>query len=257
MYSYSKRGQGPLKLVFLHYFGGDADSWNWLIDKLETKFTCYSLNLPGFNNTPIESAPSLDFYANYINDFIIDQKLLHYVIVGHSMSAKLALLAASKILVKPNQLILVAPSPPTIEKMTEPQRLRMLNHPDKEEAITTVKNSILNNLSAEKFEHAVNTQLNVKGKAWQWWIEEGMLTSIATDIEDLDILTTVIASENDPVIPLTAIKKEVLPYLRNNQLIVYKHCGHLIPLELPEELPEELARTIVDILVNHELYQVT
>ncbi len=38
---------GPI-LVFLHYFGGSAQSWRWVVEKLSDDYRCIAITLPGF-----------------------------------------------------------------------------------------------------------------------------------------------------------------------------------------------------------------
>lgn len=234
-------GTGKTHIVFVHYFGGDAGSWRWLAKKLSKKYTCILLNLPGFNDTIIEEEPSIAYYAQYINAQIASLNLKSYVLCGHSMGGKLALYAA---LInkynKPEGIILIAPSPPTVEHMPKKEKERMLNHPNKDEAATTVENATRKTLKKSKLEYAVKSQLRIQSKAWQWWLETGMNHDISKRIYTLDIPTVVICSEDDPVISMQAIHNDVMPYLSKGSLITLSGIGHLIPLEATQKLAKQI-----------------
>ena len=157
---YRITGKGQKAIIFVHYFGGDNQSWQWLVKELEDDYTCIAVNLPGFGgNKPLNSLSIPDF-ANWLKDLIKKLKLEDYILCGHSMGAKLVLLtAAITAAYRPSQLLLVAPSPPTIEKMEASEKKRMLKHPDREVAIQTVKNATVQTLDKERFDHAVQSQL--------------------------------------------------------------------------------------------------
>ena len=244
--NYQIIGTGKTHIVFVHYFGGDAGSWKWLAKRLSKKFTCILLNLPGFNDTSIEEEPSIYVYAKFINEQIEALKLEAYILCGHSMGGKLALYAALINEVnKPKKIILIAPSPPTIENMSEAEKKRMLNHPNRDEAITTVENATKKSLKKRKFDYAVDSQLRIKTTAWEWWLNTGMNHDISDRISGLDIPTVVICSKDDPVISMDAIYKDVMPFLAKGTLLVLSRVGHLIPMEDTRKLARHIKRNAV------------
>lgn len=236
-------GSGEKTIVFVHYFGGDSGSWRWMAKRLRKKHTCILLNLPGFGNTPPLSEPSIYNFAQYINACIDELKLEDYILCGHSMGAKLVLYAAKlKLENRPTSLVLIAPSPPTVENMDKEERERMLNHPDEQEATITVNSACQKKLLKKRFAYAVQSQLNIHEATWDWWLKKGMRHSIADRIQGLEIPSHVIYSNNDPVIEPEAIHKEVLPYLESPSVIALGKVGHLIPLETPRKLARQIKR---------------
>jgi len=247
--NYKIVGKGEKTIVFIHYFGGDAGSWHWLVERLKKNHTCILLNLPGFGGTEALKEPSIYGFSKFINDQITALKLKKYVLCGHSMGGKLALYAA-KIMtgVKPKKIILVAPSPPTIENMSEPDKERMLNHPNKEEAINTVNKVIVRKLGKKRFNYAVDSQLRIEDKTWDWWILTGMKNNIADRIQQLDIPVHVIFSHGDEVITTEAIYDEVLPHLDKAVAISISRVGHLIPMEAPRKLAKRIKKITKDLV---------
>lgn len=242
-YNYRISGKGNRTIVLLHYFGGNAKSWDWVVKRLKNKFRIVVITLPGFGAThPLPELSIFDF-AKYINSCISELQLNNYILCGHSMSAKFVLYATqiSKN-VPPKGLVLIAPSPPTIEKMSSQEQARMLKHPDRIEAINTVKNATLKKLRKRRFSLSVQSQLEVDKNTWNWWIREGMKQSIASRIKGIDTPTFVICAKEDPVIPMEDIFNEVLPYLHKPKLIQFSGCGHLIPLESPRKLSRRLRK---------------
>jgi pimeloyl-ACP methyl ester carboxylesterase len=243
--NYEISGRGEKTIVFVHYFGGDAGSWQWVANRLQKKYTCILINLPGFKNTLPFEDPSIYDFANYINSCIEELQLKDYTLCGHSMGGKLVLYAA-KISQgnKPNKIILIAPSPPTIEKMSGEEKNRMLNHPNIQEAKNTVDGATIKKLSKKRYDYAVNSQLQTHQKTWNWWLKEGMDNNIAERVNDLNIPTYVIYSRKDPVIKTATIFSEVLPNLLNTSVIGIGNVGHLIPLEAPRKLARQLRKIL-------------
>lgn len=107
-----KWGETGETLVFLHYFGGAASSWQWTIEHLNSEYQCIALNLPGFGDTPPLAHPAIDHFAEWIAQTLLDHDVDSCTLIGHSMSGKLALEVAAKYpKLKTKQVILVAPSP--------------------------------------------------------------------------------------------------------------------------------------------------
>ncbi len=241
--SYEIVGSGKKTIVFIHYFGGDAGSWKWLAKKLKRNHRCILLNLPGFGATPPLQEPSIYEFSKYIIQCIHELKLENYTLCGHSMGAKIALYA-SKLMVdnRPDRIILIAPSPPTIESMSNEEKERMLIHPNSEEAITTVLGATVKKLRKKKFEYAVESQLRIDEKTWDWWLLQGMENNIADRILDLEVPTFIIFSKNDSVVGPDSIYKEVLPYMKHPSVITLGNVGHLIPMEAPRKLARQIKR---------------
>ena len=224
-------------LVFLHYFGGAAKSWKSVASLLDTQYNCILINLPGFGTEPALIEPSISSLANFVEDKLDGLGIGKYVLIGHSMGGKIALQIAAndKISKTVNQLILIAPSPPTIERMPEKEQQRMLIHPDKMQAVTTVKNSIVKKLNPDQNELAVSTQMMVDETTWRWWIKEGIKYSIANQVKDIAIPITVIASKDDPAVTYKMTIEDTIPNLPSHtKLITTAGIGHLFPLEDPE-----------------------
>lgn len=232
-------------LVFLHYFGGSARSWQWVTEKLSNTYRCAALNFPGFGNTPALHPPSIKGFADFVREELEKLELESYSLIAHSMGCKIALQAAADApegVVR--QLILVAPSPPTIEPMPEKDKKRMLHHPDRQEAETNIAHAIKQPLTKEQYDLAIETQLSTDPATWRWWLIEGMAHSIAENLMDVQIPITVLASEDDPVIPARVIQEQVMTVLKHAKLVMTKKVGHLSPLEAPDWVAAQI-RTIV------------
>lgn len=239
--NYHEWGKGEKNLVFLHYFGGSALSWQWVAEKLSGEFRCIAFNLPGFGNTPPLENPSIIGFAQWIQKQLALLDIFDCTIVGHSMSGKLALqLAATQTDIEIDHLVLLAPSPPTFEPMPKAEKERMLIHPDRREAEKTVMQATVKKLKTEQVEFAIKTQLIIDPDTWRWWLKEGMLQSIAELMPQIDAPTTLLLSEDDPVITIETVQKEIVPFFPKAQLILTQQTGHLIPLEDPDWVADQI-----------------
>lgn len=237
-------GSGDKTFVFLHYFGGAARSWQWVAAQLPD-YHCLALNLPGFGGTPALPQPSLSHYANAIAAELARLKLGDYVLVGHSMGGKMALQLAVTSDCLPQHVVLIAPSPPTQEPMPAAEKERLLHHhPCEETAQATVKSATRQLLSAEQQAVAVQTHLAVDNTTWRWWLLEGMTHSIASQMSQLQMPVTILASKDDPVIPYATMQTDVLALIPKAQLVPTQRIGHLLPLEAAAWIANQLRRVV-------------
>lgn len=233
-------------LVFLHYFGGSAQSWNWLIPLLSKKYNCVALNLPGFGGEQALDEPSIGGLASFIMQKLEHSGVESFVLIGHSMSGKIAVdMAANDPNFAIKQLILVAPSPPTVEQISDDDMQKMLNHPDRQQAENTAKNITIKPISEEQRDLIIRNNLETDQKTWDWWCLQGTKHSIADDAEHLFLPITLIASEDDPAISFKSILEEAMPNLPDAKLVTAKGVGHLIPMEAPEWLAAEIEKAII------------
>ena len=114
-----KWGNGKNMLIFLHYFGGDANGWKWVADEISADFTCIAIHLPGFKNNKLLGGPSILNVALNIKAVINKTGIRKYSLIGHSMGGKIALqLAAIDKEKTIKNLILISPSPPGVESIS-------------------------------------------------------------------------------------------------------------------------------------------
>lgn len=237
-------GKNGKVIVFLHYFGGSAASWQWVAGRLSSEYRCIAINLPGFGGAPPVTEPSIDSLANYVLDTLAKLKINQYFLVGHSMGGKIALQVAAASPSSIEKLVLLAPSPPTVERMPEEEKERMLHHPDRTEAENTVKSVTIKALTKKQNSLAVETQLVVDHPTWRWWLLEGMNHSIATRTVDLPVPITVLVSRDDPAVTYEMVKNEVMPVLQKAVLVTTEGVGHLLPMEDPTWVAKQIRQAV-------------
>ena len=236
-----KWGNEGESLVFLHYFGGSAKSWQWVAEALSKDYRCIAINLPGFGGAAAMEEPSIQGFAEYVQEELNSLGIKSYTLIGHSMGGKIAMqIAANASKGSVQQLILVAPSPPTTEPMPEEEKERMLNHPDRQVAEKTVKGAVKQTLNEVQHKLAVDTQLIIDEATWRWWLLEGMAHSIAERIKPLELPITVLASKDDPVMTPDVIEQRVMQVLDKAKLVTTRQVGHLSPLEAADWIAAQI-----------------
>ena len=229
-------------LVFLHYFGGSALSWQWVTEKLTASHHCIVPDLPGFGGAMPLQNPSVQEMARWVLDHVKKHSIEKYTLIGHSMGGKIAVQAAA---LDTNgsieQLFLIAPSPPTVEPIPEAEKKQMLRHPDRQQAEASVKKNTIRPLTQEQHNLAIATQLIADPDTWRWWINVGTSHSIQDQVTAIKIPVTVLASEDDPAISFDLIQREVMGVLPGAKLMTIKKVGHLSPMEAPEWIAGHLS----------------
>jgi pimeloyl-ACP methyl ester carboxylesterase len=243
-------GQGPA-LVFLHYWGGSARTWEGVIAALPVRHHCVAPDLRGWGDSAAPAAPADNAYA--LADFADDTLqtiaalgLSDYVLVGHSMGGKIAQLIASR---RPHGLaglVLVAPSPPIPLVLPPPVRAAMLGAYDTRESVL---GSIEHMLTAKPLgehlrEQVVSDSLRGAPGAKIAWPTRTSAEDISAAVTAIAVPTLVIAGELDKIDPPAILQAEVLTRIPQASMRVLPGTGHLSPLESPQEVATAIAEFV-------------
>ncbi|MBU1441776.1 MAG: alpha/beta hydrolase [Gammaproteobacteria bacterium] len=109
-------GDGPATLVFSHGFGCDQNMWRFLAPQYATRFRTVTFDLVGAGGSDIKAYDpgkygSLSGYADDLLEIVDEFATGPVVLVGHSVSAMVGLLAGIR---APNKLaahVMIGPSP--------------------------------------------------------------------------------------------------------------------------------------------------
>jgi len=95
---YKKIGKGP-SILLLHTFRNRLEYSDNLGAQLKNNFTVYSIDLPGFGDSPINTKTTYDlsFFSSSIVDFVKGLKINNLKIAGESIGATLAASVSVKI----------------------------------------------------------------------------------------------------------------------------------------------------------------
>lgn len=230
-------------LVLLHHFGGSSRTWSEVIEHLRPDFHTTALDLRGFGaSSPGESQRVADMVEDVL-EVVQHLGLPRYVLTGHSMGGKVALVTASKRPRGLQSLLLVAPSPPGPEPMEEAERRRLLKgYGNRAEAEKTNREIMGEPLPPGKLEALVADNLRASPEAWRSWLEAGSREDLGSVAADIAVPTWVLGGERDRAMTPEVLEREVVGRIDNAGLEALPGAGHLLPVERPAEVAAWIRR---------------
>lgn len=219
-------------VVLLHAFGGSSRSWDLVTPRLAPP--CVAPDLRGFGGSDAPPGPyDVASYAADVLALVAD--LEEYVLVGHSMGGKFALAAAAHRPKGLRGLVLVAPSPPTPEPMTDESRQRTLDAWGDRAAVEGIVASVLRLPIPPGFREAtINGYLAASERAWRAWLEIGSLENVSDRMAKIDVPVYIVVGTEDPVVGPKTQRDEVASRLASASVEEVPGAGHLLPIEAPD-----------------------
>ena len=160
-----------------------------------------------------------------------------YAIVGHSMGGKFALAFAARRPAGLRRLVLVAPSPPTPEPMTDEDRSAGLRGGGDPGFAERTVGKVSRIAIPEPFRRqAVEDYVRTSRRAWDAWLEEGSKEDLSSRMGRIEVPVHVVVGSEDPVMRPEMLRREVVARLGDGTLDEIPGAGHLLPLERPEAL---------------------
>ncbi|NIJ54572.1 alpha/beta fold hydrolase [Dyadobacter arcticus] len=225
-------------LVFLHFFGGSSRTWSAVMEGLSDQFYCVAPDLPGWGDSAAPSGQiSVKASVDLVMQLLKSLDLDHFTLVGHSMGGKIAYFIAAHQPQSVQNLILIAPSPPTPEPMSEEDRINLskafANRPAVEKLMekTTFKT-----ISPLLKEAVIHDHLQATYNAWNSWIEIGSREDISNLRVDAMLSALIVSGEKDSNFSSGFLKQEFTKYFPSALFHEVPETGHLLPLESPSEL---------------------
>ncbi len=243
------RADQPLSLVYLHFLGGSARSWDAVVARLAPSLRCVAIDLPGFGEA---AAASPGYTVADMVDCVAARVAAaapgRWMLAGHSMGAKVATVLARRAedgrdgLAGLIGLVLLAGSPPAPEPMTPVKRAEMLESFGGPEpasgaaASRFVEQNVGAPLPPAAGEAAVADVLRANQAAWRAWLEGGSLEDWAGRVGVLRLPTLIIAGETDEALGPAAQHRLMAPHFAAPVLVALAGAGHLLPMERPDEV---------------------
>ncbi|MDO7885007.1 alpha/beta fold hydrolase [Hymenobacter cheonanensis] len=224
----------------LHYWAGSGREFEPLLPLLPPGTRLLAPDLPGFGN---QAAPagfdySVASYADWVAQYVEQQQLVDYHIIGHSMSGKVAMLLAARRPAGLRSLLLLSPSPPTPEPMSDADRAASLAaYGQPAEAEKTFNKITRIPLSNAQHAQVVADNLRTTQAAWDAWLLHGSREDISGELATIEVPCRLLVGENDQAISPAVQRQQTLPRLPpGTMMAVVPGAGHLLPLEAPEEV---------------------
>ncbi|MBD2702457.1 alpha/beta hydrolase [Spirosoma sp. BT702] len=231
-------GNGPLTLVFLHYFGGSALEWTNVMNQLANQYRCVAVDLRGHGDS---AAPPGDYSVNTMADDIMALLILlgidTFVLIGHSMGGKVALAVASRQPTRLQNLLLLSPSPPVPEPIADADRQNLLEtHGQRSAAEKTFTQITSVPLPERAKQQIITDNLRSDQIAWRSWLTVGSKEDISSQVIAISVPVAILAGTADTAIPTHVHTTLTKPYLRTATLDFVAGVGHLLPWEAPDNV---------------------
>jgi len=231
-----EKGQGPFTLVFLHFFGGSANTWSAAMAMLSPRYRCIALDLRGFGASSAPNKPStVQDHTNDVLELLDALQPEQFVVIGHSMGGKIAVSLAAR---RPKglcALVLLAPSPPSPEPRSEQDQKDLLAAVGHRPALEKLVQKItVQSLSPVIFDQVVADHLRTAPLAWQSWIEVGSQEDISVEAALVQVPVRIISGAQDPVFSTAFLQEELGKYFPAAVFEEIPGSGHLLPLEAPD-----------------------
>ncbi|SDY20826.1 alpha/beta fold hydrolase [Hymenobacter psychrophilus] len=234
-----------LTFLALHYWAGAGHEFDQLANLLRPDYRLLAPDLGGFGGAPAPARGfSVSAYADAVAAFMEAEKLTRYVLVGHSMGGKIALELAARQPVGLVGVVLLSPSPPSPEPMTDEDRQTSLQAWGKPaEAEKTVCNITARPLPEATHRQVVADNLASSRAAWEAWLLRGSREDISARVSQIRVPCALVAGDQDAVLSPSVHGLETLPLLPpDTPLEIVAGAGHLLPYEAPQEVAALLRR---------------
>lgn len=235
-------GAGPT-LVFLHYWGGSARTWDLVVGRLAGR-DVLTVEFRGWSRSSSLSGPyTLRQLADDTLAVIADAGVTDYVLVGHSMGGKVAQLIAATRPAGLRGITLVGSGPAKPAEEITPEYREALSHAyDSNESVAGARDNIL---TATELPESVKSQIATDSRsgadaARTEWPLRGIAEDITEHTRMISVPALVVAGENDHVEPIDVLRDNLMPYLYEADFLVIPNTGHLIPLESPADLVDAI-----------------
>ncbi|KAI8649778.1 AB hydrolase-1 domain-containing protein [Fusarium falciforme] len=241
-------------VIFLHFWGGSSATWSPVNSLIAETFPTVRIDFRGWGNSTgpeDETAYSTIQLAEDVEGVLQHLNLPRYILVGHSMGAKIAqAVAGRKVHDGLAGLILVCPAPPTPLVLPDEMRDQQINAYNNAENAEFVTRNVLTSktLSDELVQSAVKTMLKGNKYAKAAWPRYAMRDDIVSLAEGIEVPTLVIAGEKDAIESVSRVKAEVVANISDAKSVVVEEVGHLALLEAPERIAVILNGFMSDII---------
>lgn len=242
MLPYSSQGQGDTALVVMHYLGGSHRTWFPTLPYLDRHYRCIALNTPGFGDAANMAGYDVASMAQQVDATLRELGLRQVILAGHSMTGKVALALAAQRPDYLKKLVLVAPSPPGPQPMSEQDRQAQASYQaTRKEAEDFVDGACAQRLPDALREVAIADAQSASLAAWHAWPLAGSREEWRDRIGRIDLPALLVLGSEDGNVPGAAEQRQMMQtHLPQGRLAVIAGAGHLMPMQNPQALASHI-----------------
>ncbi|HEX4945888.1 MAG TPA: alpha/beta hydrolase [Blastocatellia bacterium] len=244
-------GRGAQPLIFAHGFGCDQNMWRFITPAFADDYRIVLFDLVGCGHSDLTAYDpakyaSLDGYATDVLEICAELDLTDVILVGHSVSAMISVLAAIREPARFSRLIHIGPSPCYLNDdndgyvggFTRPQIDELLDFLDNNYMGWSVALAPVIMGNAERPELAEELQISFCATDPEIARRFARVTFLSDNRKDLPRLqapSLVLQCSDDAIAPL-AVGQYVAEHSPNSRLVVLQATGHCPHLSAPEEI---------------------
>ncbi|MGB5505217.1 MAG: alpha/beta hydrolase [Sulfurovum sp.] len=241
--------KSDITLVLLHGFGGNKDTWNWVVPAWNDKYHVVVIDMPGHGDSVSKKTLSYTMtdQAERLNQFLEAKKIKTFYLFGHSMGGAIAVHYALNHREKVNALILID-SMGMVQ--TKSDGVKLVEKSDKNplyDVCTKERIETLLNYSMYKppyIPDIIKSAL-LEEKCARRDLEKVMYEDMYTDVnlsavaKNISMPTLILWGEKDR---MTHVDDASLFHetIKGSKLVILKEVGHVPILEEPEQTADEV-----------------
>ena len=240
-------------LVALHFLGSSAAQWDTMFARLQGRFHCVAFDLPGFGEASQQPGYDVAAMAAHVAAEVRRLAPERWVLVGHSMGAKVACAVArmaedgAEGLDGLTHLVLMAGSPPGPEPMDDAKRGKMRTWfagsaaERGAEADDYIRENVANKLTDADQDRLVEAVLQANRVAWVAWLDDGSREDWTDRVGLLQTPVLILAGAKDAALGPDVQKKLMAPHFASALMQTMPHTAHLLPVERPDDVAHAIA----------------
>ena len=248
-------GNGPTTLLFAHGYGCDQDMWRWVAPAFADRYRVVTFDHAGCGRRDlvpydVGRYTSLDAYAEDMLGLIDRHDLAPVIIVGHSVSAMIAVLASLRAPQAVRALALIGPSPcycndgdyrGGFEPADIVGLLDALDANHQTWAASLAPEIMGNAERPELAEELTASFCRMDPLAARGFAQVTFTADNRTDLPQVQVPTLIMQCSDD-MIAGEAVGAYVHAAIPGSELVHLKATGHCPNLSAPDEVTTELAR---------------
>jgi sigma-B regulation protein RsbQ len=244
-------------VLFAHGFGCDQNMWRFVAPAFEDEFRVVTFDHVGAGDSDLEAYDrekysSLDGYATDVLEICDELGLADVVFVGHSVSAIVGVLAATRQPERFDKLVLIGPSPRYID---DGDYVGGFGPQDIDELLASLDSNYLGWSSAmapvimgrpdrpELGEELTNSFCRTDPEIAKHFARTTFLSDNREDLARVKTATLVLQCSEDAIAP-KAVGEYVHHNIAHSQLVFMRATGHCPNLSAPEETIAAIANFV-------------
>ncbi|MDX1751929.1 MAG: alpha/beta hydrolase [Salinimicrobium sediminis] len=241
-------GQGNQPIVFAHGYGCDQNMWRFVYPAFEEDYKIVLFDHTGAGKSDEsqysrEKYNTLEGYSEDLLEICEELDLWNIVLVGHSVSSMIAVLAAAKEPQRFSNLILIGPSPRYIN---DDDYFGGFSHADIDELMDALDGNYLgwasnmapvivgNQERPELGEELTNSFCRTNPEIAKHFARVTFLSDNRKDLKEIKIPTLILQCSEDVIAP-RQVGEYVHKEIKNSSLRILEATGHCPNLSAPEE----------------------